>query len=99
MENIARSVRSQFDSDSKPLMLDDGASASITNDLNDIIHPPKQVNHKVRGIKGHANGTHLGMICWHIEDDMGRMHAIVINSTYLIPDAPARILSPQHLAQ
>ena len=44
MENIARSVGSQFDSDSKPLMLDDEASASITNNLNDLIRPPKQVN-------------------------------------------------------
>ena len=33
------------------------------------------------------------------KDDSGLVHIMVIKDTYLIPDAPTRILSPQHLAQ
>ena len=88
-----------FDSDSQALMLDDGASACITNNKDDFIEPPKRVDKKVKGIKGHAHATHRGTIKWLIEDDQGLVHVMIIRGTYLIPDAPTRILSPQHLAQ
>ena len=88
-----------FDSDTQALMLDDGASACITNNMADFIKPPKRVYKKVKGIKGHAHATHRGTIKWHIEDDRGLVHVMIIRGTYLIPDAPTRILSPQHLAQ
>ena len=89
----------QFDSDSRALMLDDGASACITNDKGDFIEPPTKVNRKVRGIKGHAKATHHGTVKWHVEDDTGLVHVMVIRGAYLIPEAATRILSPQHLAQ
>ena len=80
-------------------MLDDGASACITNDKGDFIEPPTKVNRKVRGIKGHAKATHRGTVKWHVEDDTGLVHVMVIRGAYLIPEAATRILSPQHLAQ
>ena len=89
----------QFDSDSQALMLDDGASACITNDKRDFIEPPTRVNRKVRGIKGHAKATYRGTIKWHIEDDTGLVNVMVVKGAYLIPEAATRILSPQHLAQ
>ena len=55
-----------FDSDSQVYLLDDGASACITNDKRDFIKPPKRVDQKVKGIKGHANTTHRGTLKWHI---------------------------------
>ena len=88
-----------FDSDAQALMLDDGASACITNDKEDFMEPPKRVDMKVKGIKGHAEATHRGTIKWYIEDDQGLVHVMIIRGAYLIPDAPTRILSPQHLAQ
>ena len=88
-----------FDSDAQVLILDDGASTCITNDKQDFIEPPKQVDWKVKGIKGHADATHKCTIKWHIEDDQGLVHVMIIHGAYLIPDAPTRILSPQHLAQ
>ena len=87
----------QFYSDSRALMLDDGASACITNDKGDFIEPPKRVYCKVRGIKGHAKVTHRGTLKWHVEEDSGLVHVIVIKRAYLIPEAATRILSPQHL--
>ena len=89
----------QFDLDSQALMLDDGTSACITNDKNDFIEPPKCVDCKVKGIKGHAKGTHRGTIKWHLKDNSGLVHVMVITGAYFIPEAATRILSPQHLPQ
>ena len=80
-------------------MLDDGASACITNDKRDFIEPPTPVNRKVRGIKGHTKATYRGTIKWHVEDDTGLVHVMIVKGAYLIPEAATRILSPQHLAQ
>ena len=88
-----------FNSDLQVVMLDDGTSACITNNKSDFIEPPKRVDRKVKGIKGHANATHRGTLKWHIEDDHGLVHVMVIKGAYLIPDTVTRILSPQHLAQ
>ena len=88
-----------FDSGSQALMLDDGASVSIANDKEDFIEPPKRVDRKVKGIKGHANATYRGTLKWCIEDDHGLVHVMIIHGAYLIPDATTSILSPQHLAQ
>ena len=68
----------QFDSDSQALMLDDGASACITNNKRDFIEPPTRVNRKVRGIKGHAKATYRGTIKWHVEDDTGLVHVMIV---------------------
>ena len=45
--------KTSFDSDSHPLMFDDGASASIMNDLQDFIQKPTLFNYalKVRNIQ------------------------------------------------
>ena len=75
------------------------APVCITNDKNDFIEPPKRVDRKVKGIKGHANATHRGTLKWHIEDEQGLVHVMVIAGAYLISDTVTRILSPQHLAQ
>ena len=80
-------------------MLDDGASACITNDKDNFIESPKCVDRKVKWIKGHAKATHRSTLKWHIEDDNGLVHVMVIKGANLIPDAATRILSPQHLAQ
>ena len=82
----------QFDSDSWALMLDDGASACITNDKSDFIELPTKVNRKVRGIRGNANATHRSTIKWHVEDDTGLVHVMIIRGAYLIPEAATRIL-------
>ena len=88
-----------FDSDAQTLMLDGGASACITNGANDFIKPPKRVDNKVKGIKGHAQATHQGTLKWYIKDDHGLVHLMVTTGAYLIPETTMRIWSPQHLAQ
>ena len=80
-------------------MVDDGASACITNDKNDFIGTPKTISRKVNGINGQAKATHRGTVRWLIEDDKGMTYVSTINGAYLVPTASTRILSPQHLAQ
>ena len=94
-----RTCAKQFDLDSHALMLDNGALACITNCMDDLIESPKRVDRKVKEIKGHVYATHRGTLKWHVEDDTGLVHVMVIRGAYLIPKAATQILSPQHLAQ
>ena len=91
--------RNSFDSDSHPLMFDDGASASITNDLQDFVMKPAPITRKVKGIAGSAKSTYHETVKWKIEDDNNIVHTFTIPNTYYIANAPTRILSPQHFAQ
>jgi hypothetical protein len=88
-----------FDSDSFPILVDSGASYTITNDLNDFIKPPKESNITIKGYNGSGSKTKIGTIQWNIEDDKGRIHTIVLPGAYYVPDADMRLLSPQHWAQ
>ena len=80
-------------------MFDDGASTSITNDLQDFMTKPTAITRKVKGIAGSAKATYHGTVKWKIEDDNNINHTFVIPNTYYIAAAPTRILSPQHFAQ
>ena len=91
--------QNSFDSDSHPLMFDDGASASITNDLQDFIRKPTPITRKVKGIAGSTEATYHGTVKWKIEDDDNMVHTFTIPNTYYITNAPTRILLPQHFAQ
>ena len=91
--------RSSFDSDSQPLMFDDGASASITNDLQDLMTKPTPIMRKVKGIAGSAKATYHRTVKWKIENNNNIIQTFVIPNAYYIAAAPTRILSPQHFAQ
>ena len=91
--------RIPFDLDSQPLMFNDGASASITNDLWDFMTKPTATMQKVKGTAGSAKATYRGTVKWKIEDNNNIIHTFVIPNTYYIAAAPTRILSPQHFAQ
>ena len=81
-------------------MVDDGASACITNDKNDFIGTPKPISRKVNRINGQPQATpHRETVRWLIKDDQGVTHVFTITGAYLDPTASTRILSPQHLAQ
>ena len=80
-------------------MFDDGASASIMNELQDFIRKPTPITRKVKGIAGSAEATYCRTVKWKIEDDDNMLQTFTIPNTYYIANAPTRILSPQHLAQ
>ena len=91
--------RNSFDSDSQPIMFNDGASASITNDLQDFMIRPTPITQKVKGIAGCAKATYHGTVKWKIEDNSNIIHTFTIPNTYYIANAPTRILSSQHFTQ
>ena len=85
--------------DSFNLTVDNCASASVTNDLKDYVNPPHKSRTRIVGINGVSTATMVGTVRWHIEDDDGIVHAIVLPNTYYARDAPYRLLSPQHWSQ
>ena len=91
--------RNSFDSDSHPLMFDDGASPSFTNDLQDLLMKPSLIMQKVKGISGSAKGMYCGTVKWKIEDDNNFIQTLTIPNIYYIANAPTMILSPQHFVQ
>ena len=44
------------------LMIDDGASACITNNLTDFVGRARHINQRIKGIAGHAQVMHRGMV-------------------------------------
>ena len=93
--------RGHFDTDSTKILIDNCASASITNDPRDCATPPVQVNRIIRGIGGdiRTDRIYRTTIKWTIEDDDGAPHTILLPRSYYLPESPAKLLSPQHWAQ
>jgi hypothetical protein len=88
-----------FDAESFDLLIDNCASVSITNSLNDFTSPPVPSNTKIVGINGTTEASLVGTVRWAIEDDLGRVHQIILPGTYYSASARSRLLSPQHWAQ
>jgi GAG-pre-integrase domain len=89
----------KFDTDSYLIGIDNYASASMANSETDFINPPIEVNLKIKGINGNLHTTKVGTVRWMIQDDNGCTHRFDIPGTYLVPDLPIRLLSPQHVAK
>ena len=64
----------QWDSYGQQLMVDNGASASITPHFTDFISPLQPINSKVKGIGGHAQVTYKGTVQWKIQVNQGQSH-------------------------
>ena len=92
--------QSYFDSDSFPIKIDNCATKSISPSIDDFIGPLEDVhNVRVKGIGGTVTGVKRGTIRWYIEDDLGKVHTLLLPNSYHIPSSPSRLLSPQHWAQ
>ena len=89
----------RFDSDSKQITVDTGATLSLSHDRQDFIGKMTPLTRNVRGVSGNVNATHIGKVVWQIEDDNGQVHDIHISNVMYIPTASSRLLSPQHWAQ
>ena len=88
-----------FDTDSRPLKIDNHASKSITNDIKDVLgRPDFDIKYKISGVGGDIDGYHC-TVKWTIEDDNGVRHDIKLPNAIYSKDSPSRILSPQHWAQ
>jgi hypothetical protein len=95
----ATANRAVFDSDSFDILVDGGATASISNDLNDFIIPPRKTKIRIKGFNGTSSEAKVGTVKWAILDDSGKRHILKIPGTYYVPSCPLRLLSPQHYSQ
>jgi len=75
----------QLDWDSHTLLVDNGCSTSITNCMDEVDLA--------------TSATHVGTVCWKIEDDLGRTHDILLPNTYYSSHGKHCLLCPQHWAQ
>ena len=88
----------QFDTDSVPIVVDTGASESISMHRDDFVHyePVKNVN--VRGIASGLQVQGVGTIRWVVKNDQGETTEMFCHNALHIPKCPVRLLSPQRLA-
>jgi hypothetical protein len=91
--------RALFDSDSFDILVDGGATASISNCLDDFIQPPTTTNIRIKGFNGTYSAARIGTVRWPILDDEGVKHVLQIPDTYFVASCPMRLLSPQHYSQ
>ncbi len=91
--------RAVFDSDSYDILVDGGATASITNCLNDFVTPPTKTTIRIKGFNGTSSTARIGTVKWPILDDHGVRHVLHIPDTYYVASCPMRLLSPQHYSQ
>ena len=89
----------RFDTDSKKLRVDNGASKSMSPHIEDFIDVPTDTKRTILGIASATNSTKEGTIEWRIEDDEGKTHIIQLPGSLYVPDATSRLLSPQHWSQ
>ena len=88
-----------FDTDSFDILVDNGASRSITNNRKDFIDTPRLVRTVIEGYSGTSEASLIGTVRWTIADDQGLEHNIILPNTILDEKAKKRILSPQHWSQ
>lgn len=89
----------RFDTDSYLLVVDPGASYSMTNNCNDYIPGTvEEVHVPVDGV-GTTVSRKRGTVRWRIQDDDGKTFEFIIPGVYHLPTLSTRLFSPQHWAQ
>ena len=89
-----------FDTDSKPVYVDNCASVSITNSLEDVVGEP--VPHR-RTVGGYGSGRVISQyritVNWKVLDNIGEPHNIVIRDALYCREARHCLMSPQQWAK
>lgn len=91
-------TRSTFSPGAHRLLLDTGASVSMSPCIDDFILPPKPYKGMIRGL-GQARAQGIGTLRYRLEDDLGLVHTFLLPDSLYVPDLTQRLLVPQHLAQ
>ena len=90
----------KFDTDAKPIGVDNRCSACILPYVEDFIGPFEDMNKTIKGFAGaQTNKPKTCTLCWQWLDDTGRMYTFDIPNSYYVPECEQRLLSPQHWAQ
>ena len=90
----------KFDTDAKPIGVDNQYSTCILPYVEDFIGPLEDMNKTIKGFAGaQTNNPKTGTLHWQWLDDKGRIHTFEIPNSYYVPECEQRLLSPQHWAQ
>ena len=90
----------KFDTDAKPIGVDNRCSACISPYIEDFIGPLEDTNKTIKGFAGaRTNNPKIGTLRWQWSDDSGKIHTFEIPNSYYVPSCELRLLSPQHWAQ
>ena len=93
-----RTIR--FDTDAKPIGVDNRCSACISPYIEDFIGPLEDTNKTIKGFAGaQTDNPKRGTLRWQWADDLGKKHTFEIPNSYYVPSCERRLLSPQHWAQ
>jgi len=81
-----------------PLILDTGASVSITNNLGDFLTSPLPVQHTtLQGIAAGLEVRGIGTATYTVLDNAGKPVTLNIPGTLYVPACPSRLLCPQQI--
>ena len=90
----------RFDTDAKPIGVDNRCSACISPYIDDFIGPLEDTNKTIKGFAGaRMDNPKMGTLRWQWADDSGKRHTFEIPNSYYVPSCELRLLSPQHWAQ
>jgi hypothetical protein len=86
-----------FSGGCKPICIDTGASASLSNSKEDLtsFHPVTNVT--ISGIGSGLTVTGVGTIRWLIVDDNGKELKLLIDNSTYVPQCPMNLFSRQKL--
>ena len=90
----------KFDTEAKPIGVDNRCSACISPYIKDFIGPLQDTNKTIKGFAGaRTNNPKIGTLRWQWSDDSGKIDTFEIPNSYYVPSCELRLLSPQHWAQ
>lgn len=89
-----------FDTDTYEIKVDNCSSRCMSPEPDDFVGDLKEVRVHVKGLgMDEICEVHEGTLKWSWQDDDGISHTFYIPNSLYVPQAPDRILSPQHFAQ
>jgi hypothetical protein len=85
-----------FDSDSIPIIVDSGATETLSNSKHDFVsYTPYTTPRMVTGITSGLSLEGHGTISWQVVNDLGIVVPLIIHNAQYVPQLPTRLLSPQ----
>jgi len=101
-ENARQSPREcHFDTDSRPLLVDNGSSRGLSNCKADFknLQPLPKDQVKILGLTASEAPEAVGTMIVNFQDNSGQEHTFEIDDCYYSPSFTARIMCPQQWAQ
>jgi len=89
-----------FDSDSVPIIVDTGATVTLTNNKTDFLsYTPYAIPRMVQGISEGLTLEGHGTASWPVVNDQGSVVSLIVHNVQYVPNLPTRLLSPRQLLQ